>query len=296
MPTKKKKSFTFVSAMLGVFSFVLSRRYKLNVKGLELLEQPGAKLLLQNHQSHIDPQLLGVYVAQRSNMVPVISEKFLGIPVIGSILRSLNAVAVSDLKHGNRDPDVLKNMFSKIMDALKEGHSVLIAPSGQIAQGPLEQIRNKQSAHALVSSLPDDVKVIGVRVTGLWGSMWSVAWKGNRPSFLLTLLKGIFYLLANLIFFLPKRRVNFEFVDITEEAKLQSQNARRTFNNYLQDFYNVAGPEEVRYIKHFFYFPKSKRKYPANLIVAEKLAKEKAEQHAKNKAKKAMEQVSEVAE
>ena len=283
-----------MTAMLGVFSFVLSRRYKLNVKGLHLLQEPGAKLLLQNHQSHIDPQLLGVYVAQRSNLVPVISEKFLGIPVIGSILRSLNAVAVSDLKHGNRDPDVLKNMFSKIMDALKEGKSVLIAPSGNIAHGPIEQIKNKQSAHALVSNLPDNVKVIGVRVTGLWGSMWSVAWKGNRPSFLLTLLKGIFYILANLIFFMPKRQVSFEFVDITEEAKLQAQSARRTFNNYLQDFYNVDGPEEATYIKHFFYFPKMRRKYPSNLISAESLRKAKAEQSTKNETKEPMRQTSEV--
>lgn len=266
MRTNKKKSFTFLSAMLSVFSFVLSRRYKLNVKGEHLLQKPGAKLLLQSHQSHIDPQLLGVFVAQRSNLVPVISEKFLRIPIIGSILRSLNAVAVSDLKHGNRDPDVLKNMFSKIMGALNDGKSVLIAPSGQIANGPVEQIKNKQSAHALVSNLPDNVQVIGVRVTGLWGSMWSVAWKGKRPSFLLTLLKGIFYLFANMIFFLPKRQVTFEFVDITNEAKLQSKSARRTFNNYLQDFYNVNGAEEVTYIKHFFYSPKIYRKYPTNLV------------------------------
>lgn len=251
--------------MLSVFAFILSRRYTLNVKGVELLQEPGAKLLLQSHQSHIDPQLLGVYIAQRNGLVPVISESFLRIPIIGSILRSFNAVAVSDLKHGNRDPHVLKNMFSKIMDALEQGESVLIAPSGQIANGPVERIKNKQSAHALVSNLPNNVKVIGVRVGGLWGSMWSVAWKGKRPNFVLTLLKGIFYLTTNLIFFLPKRQVTFEFVDLTEEAKLQSKSDRKTFNTYLEEFYNVHGAEKVTYIKHFFYFPKMKRKYPSNL-------------------------------
>jgi len=254
--------------MLSFFSFMLSRRYRIKVKGENLLHEPGAKLLLQNHQSHIDPQLLGVFVAQRSDLVPVISEKFLRIPIIGSILRSLNAVAVSDLKHGNRDPNVLKNMFSQIMDALKNGKSVLIAPSGQIAHTPVERIKNKQSAHALVSNLPDNAKVIGVRVNGLWGSMWSFAYKGKRPKFLPTLLKGVFYIIANLIFFLPKREVTFEFIEITEEAKLQSQSDRRTFNNYLEEFYNVHGAEEVNYIKHFFYFPKTNRKYPAKLAKA----------------------------
>lgn len=252
-------------AMLSFFSFLLTRRYNHNVKGEELLLEPGAKLLLQNHQSHIDPQILGVYIGRRSGLVPVISEKFLRIPVLGSILRSLNAVAVSDLKHGNRDPHVLTKMFSQIMDALKNGHSVLIAPSGQIANGPIERIKNKQSAHALVSKLPDNTKVIGVRISGLWGSMWSVAWMGTRPKFVIALLKGVFYIIANLIFFLPKRDIEIEFVDITEEAKLQSQLDRKSFNNYLEGFYNVNGPEEVKYIKHFFYFPKMKRKYPANL-------------------------------
>lgn len=265
MHTKKRKSSAFLRAMLAVFAFLLSRRYILKVKGEELLYEPGAKLLLQSHQSHIDPQLLGVYVAQRSGLVPVISEKFLGIPVIGSILRSLDAVSVSDLKHGNRDPNVLKNMFSKIMDALKNGKSVLIAPSGTIAEAPIERIKNKQSAHALVSNIPDNVKIIGVRVNGLWGSMWSVAWMGKRPNFLLTLLKGFFYILANFIFFLPKRQVTFEFVDITEEAKLQSKSTRKIFNTYLEEFYNINGPEKETYIKHFFYSPKLKRKYPTNL-------------------------------
>lgn len=266
MQTAKNKSSLFIRAMLSFFSFMLTRRYNLNVTGEELLHEPGAKLLLQNHQSHIDPQILGVYIAQRSGLVPVISEKFLRIPVLGGILRSFNAVSVSDLKHGNRDPNVLKNMFSQIMDALSKGRSVLIAPSGQIANAPVERIKNKQSAHALVSNIPDNAKVIGVRLHGLWGSMWSVAWMGTRPKFLPALLKGIFYILANLIFFMPKRDITIEFVDITETAKEQSKSDRKTFNNYLEEFYNVHGEEKAKYIKHFFYFPKTKRKYPANLV------------------------------
>lgn len=268
MSSKKKKPSKFMKLVINFFAFMLARRYTLDLKGEELLDEPVAKLLLTNHPSHIDPQLLGTYIAQGGNLVPVISEKFLKIPIIGPVLKALNAVAVSDLKHGNRDPDVLKNMFSEITDALKQGKTVLIAPSGNIAQGPVERINNKQSAHALVSNLPENVKVIGVRIRGLWGSMWSVAWKGKKPKFLPTLLKGVFYILASFIFFLPKRKVSFEFVEITEEAILKSKLDRRSFNTYLEDFYNINGPEEATYIRHFFYFPKLKKKYPANLAQA----------------------------
>jgi len=109
------------------------------------------------------------------------------------------------------------------------------------------------------------VRIVGVRISGLWGSMWSVAWLGERPSFEWAFLKGIFYLFANFIFFLPKRNVTFEFVDITEEAKQMASIDRNSFNKYMEDFYNVNGPEKVTYIKHLFYFPKLKREYPKNL-------------------------------
>ncbi len=241
--------------VIRFFLFILTRRYKVNVKGVEHIQASGAKLILQSHPSHIDPQLLAVYIAQFCDFVPVISEKFLRIPVLGTILRSWNAVAVSDLKHGNRYPNVLKKVFSKVMEALEGGKSVLISPSGQIAESSLEKIKNKQSAHVLVSNLPDDVRVIGVRIGGLWGSMWSVAWMGERPSFIFGFLKGIFYILANFIFFLPEREVSFEFVDITEEALEQAKLNRRSFNTYLEDFYNANGPAEAKYIKHFFYAP-----------------------------------------
>ena len=98
--------------------------------------------------------------------------------------------------------------------------------------------------------------------------MWSVAWKGEKPKFLPTFLKGVFYVFAGLIFFLPKRKVTFEFVDITEEAKVEAKSDRRAFNTYLDEFYNVYGAEEATYIGHFPYFPKLNKKYPANLAKA----------------------------
>jgi len=61
--------------------------------------------------------------------------------------------------------------------------------------------------------------------------------------------------------YIPKRDVEIEFVDITEEAKRNSKNmTRREFNEFLETFYNNKGEEGARFIKHFFYFPASKRK------------------------------------
>ena len=251
---------------IRLYYFILTRRYRFNIKGREILESTGAKLMLPNHQSHIDPQLIAVIVARECEFVPVVSETIMKIPVIRYFLKKWNAVAVSDFRRGKRDPNVMKSIFAHVLNALKDGKTVIIYPSGQITHRPVEKIFNKQSAFIVASSIPDNTRIIGVRISGLWGSMWSVAWIGDRPSFEWAFVKGIFYFFANFIFFSPKRTVTFEFVDITEEAKLKASIDRSTFNKYMEDFYNINGPEKVTYIKHLFYFPKLRREYPKNLM------------------------------
>jgi 1-acyl-sn-glycerol-3-phosphate acyltransferase len=245
-----------------LYNFALIRRYSIRIKGEEILETAGAKLILPNHPSYIDAQLIAVVISMHRAIVPVVSEKFLKIPVISYFLRKWNAIAVSDLASGKRDPDVLKKILAQVKEALDRDESVVIYPAGHISQTPIEKIPNKQSAYLVVSVLPDNARVIGVRISGLWGSMWSVAWRGDRPNFVFTFLKGIFYFFANFIFFSPKRPVAFEFVDITEDAKLKAKSDRSSFNSYLEEFYNINGPEKASYIKHIFYFPQSKRECP----------------------------------
>ena len=177
----------------------------------------------------------------------------------------MNAVPVSDLSTGSRDLNVLKSIFENVDNALKKGENVLLYPSGQIAGQGYEKIFNKQSAWTVVKNLPENAQVIGVRIHGLWGSMWSRAWIGKSPDFFPTFLKGIFYIIANLIFFIPKRKVTIELFDITKEAKDNANETRSAFNNFLENFYNNHGEERVLFLKHFFYLPQSKRKLPEKI-------------------------------
>lgn len=247
------------------YKFVLSRRYRVNIEGLDLIKTPNGKLILPNHVSHVDPQMLAVEIYKYAWVVPVVSERFFKIPVVGFFMRKWEAVPVADFRRGNKDPNVMKNIFAGVNDALAKGRNCIVYPSGELANGGFEKIKNKQAAHVIVSDLPEDAQVIGVRIKGLWGTMWSKAWSGKQPNFLKCYLKAIFYWFANFIFLCPKRNVTLEFVDITKNAKLQAQNGRKVFNEFLEDFYNANGEEDPVYIKHFFYFPRSKRKLPPNL-------------------------------
>ncbi|MBN4061720.1 1-acyl-sn-glycerol-3-phosphate acyltransferase [Bacteroidales bacterium AH-315-I05] len=248
-----------------LYKFILSRRYNVEIIGVNLLKSKGGKLILPNHQSHIDPQIIAIETFKYAEIVPVVSERFFKIPVVNFFLKEWGAVSVSDLRTGKRDVSVLDTITSQVAEALKEGRNVIIYPSGELASSGVERIRNKQSAYALVKQIPDNVRVIGVRISGLWGSMWSKAWDGTKPVFLTTYLKGIFYFFANFIFFSPKRKVTMEFIDITDEAIEQAKNDRKIFNTFLEEFYNVNGEEKPTYIKHLFYFPKLKKELPEQI-------------------------------
>lgn len=248
-----------------IYRYLLSLRYKVEIKGADVLKSSGSKFILPNHQALVDPQILFSHIYKYSKVVPVVTDRFYNNLILGYLFRKIGAVPVSDLSKGSRDMSVLDTIYKNVIEALKNGQNVLLYPSGQIAGQGYEKIFNKQSAFEVVSSLPENTKVIGVRINGLWGSMWSRAWTGKSPSFLKTFLRGIYYVLANLILFVPKRYVCIEFEDITKECKKKAKENRIVFNNYLEVFYNKKGSEDVLFLKHYFYGKKLQRNLPIRI-------------------------------
>jgi len=236
-----------------LYLFFLRRRYKLTVSGIDLLKREGNSLIFPNHPAHIDAHLLGSLCVIHTDITPVVSEKYVNMPFVGIFLRKARAIPVSDLKFGNRDPYVLEKIISGVEKAIKAKRNPIIYPAGQIKFQAEDLIRNKQTAHNLVSNLPDNIRVIGVRIRGLWGSDWSTYSSGKRPDFLPNFLKGIGIILANLIFFCPKRKVSIEFVDITEKAKEASKGDRKSFNTFLENFYHEKGIDKLVLRKKFFF-------------------------------------------
>ncbi|HWS00269.1 MAG TPA: lysophospholipid acyltransferase family protein, partial [Prolixibacteraceae bacterium] len=210
---KKKGSILFLLAKLLAFKIrlLLLTRYKVRLKGSENIRNDSPVLFLPNHQALVDPLILLSQIYRFTDVTPVITERFYDIPVFKSFFRGLGAIRVSDLELGNRDTKVLKVITRSVNKGFKRKKNIVLYPSGQIAGQGYEKIFNKKSAHQIVLNLPGDVQVIGVRISGLWGSTWSKAYSGKSPNFLIQLLKGFFYTLANLIFFVPKRTVTIEF-------------------------------------------------------------------------------------
>ncbi|MBI9062665.1 MAG: AMP-binding protein [Marinilabiliaceae bacterium] len=252
--------------LFRVLRAILSLRYRVEVKGSEVLKSDHPKLILPNHQGIIDPIILFSQLYKYTQAVPILTSSYYDLPIAKSIFSAWGAVRVSDLESGSRNVKVLDQIVESVEKGFDLGKNIVLYPSGQIAGQGYEKIFNKQSAHKVVSDLPDNVEVIGARFTGLWGSSWSKAWMGQSPKFIVPLLKGIIYTLANLIFFMPRRTVTIELVNITQKACEKANKDRNTFNRYLEDFYNLHGEEAPNYMKYFFYGKQLKRTLPSNIV------------------------------
>jgi acyl carrier protein len=257
----KDSFFVLLSKILALKVRLLLRlRYRVSIKGSEVLQNNSPVLFLPNHQALIDPVILLSQIYRFSTVTPVVSEKYYNIPVVKWYLKRLGAVRVTDLETGSRDTGVLKSITRSVYKGFRRNNNIVIYPSGQIAGQGYEKIFNKKSAYQIVRTIPGEVRVVGVRITGLWGSMWSKAKTGKSPDFFVQLIKGIFFVLANLVFFLPKRTVSIEFEDITSSAKEKVSLSQKPFNSFLEDFYNLHGEEPALFLKHIFYLPQRKRK------------------------------------
>lgn len=251
-----KQKHTLISFLVLVAfktRLLLSLRYKVSIKGRQVLKDATPVLILPNHQALVDPMILVSHVYRYSHAIPLVSSSFYDLPLLKTGFKILGAIRVSNLEAGSRNIHVLNQITQSALEGFEKGNSVVLYPSGQLANQGYEKIINKKSAHKIVSEMPDGVKVVGVRITGLWGSMWSKARTGKTPHFFLLVLKSLAYLLANFIFFLPRRSVLLEIVDLTTEAKSKAREGIKDFNRYLEDFYNQHGEEQANFVRHFFF-------------------------------------------
>ena len=63
-------------------SKLLQTRYKLSIKGRELLESDRSSLYLPNHQAEVDPQILLAEIAKLDDAVPMISDAYYKLPLV----------------------------------------------------------------------------------------------------------------------------------------------------------------------------------------------------------------------
>ena len=241
---------------------ILWLRYRVSLKGVENLEHDGPVLILPNHVALVDPRIIISFLWKYLSVSPVASEKYYNKPVLKQIMDLVWTVPIWEMDAW-ADAEKVKEVFVKVVEAMKDWKNILIYPSGQIYRQGFESIKWKQAAYNIAKLMPENTKVIWIKDRWLWWSMWSMAWDNGETWFWGLYLKSIWYVIANFIFFVPKREVNICIEDITQDIKIYKEKSLNEFNVYLEEFYNKDWVEEINYIKHYFYFDDVKdRKQP----------------------------------
>ena len=203
------------------------------------LPSTNSLLVLPNHPAMVDPMLVGATFWE-TPLKPLVDELFFHTGFLAPrALKTLGAVAVPDLRaHRTKaGASIARGLSDIVVQALEKGDNVIFYPSGHIYTEDKESIGTRQLAYNVVKTLPANVRVIGVRTTGLWGSIWSRKGRTSSPKFVPTLLKSVFlwFFYAP---FVPRRKVTMHVEDLSEAAREWSKGTRLEFNQKLEKWYN----------------------------------------------------------
>lgn len=96
--------------------------YRVRLYNTGNVPDTGGLLVIANHQSHLDPPLVGIGIRRR-NIAPIAREGLFRVPLLGWLLRGLGCIAI---KEEEGDAGAIR----KAIAALKEGRVVVIFPEG----------------------------------------------------------------------------------------------------------------------------------------------------------------------
>jgi len=123
--------YSFMRALLRIFTTVW---FDLKVYGTENVPQTGGVLLVSNHQSFLDPPLIGVQLRRKASYLA--KSGLFENPVFGWIIRNCNAFPV---RQGEGDVGAVKETIRR----LREGHMLTVFPEGGRSEdGELQPILN----------------------------------------------------------------------------------------------------------------------------------------------------------
>lgn len=247
---------------------LLALRYKIELKGLENLKhspgEPGF-LFLCNHPSHLDPTLVGTSLVKRGWLLNFWSLDFVyKNPYTRICVRNQDTVRMIKVPNihehrGFKNAQKIRHVIQRTLEELKEGEHILFFPSGAQKFTAREEVNGKSAVEKILKQYPT-VKIMLVRITGMWGSRFSKAVHkhersdlraGNWLRFVSNIIKMISF---NFVFFIPKRKITIEFVPAG--PSFPRKGTRKEINMYLEEFFNRGyglGGEPLQRIPDYFW-------------------------------------------
>lgn len=236
-------------------------RYRVRVVGRERLSDlKGPTLVLPNHPAYIDPPLVLSHLRLSGPIRPIVTAMMYRRAALYPMMRLVEALEVPELdehSHGAREQTLA--MIDAVVAGLKQGENFLLYPSGRAQRRGLERIGAARSAAEILQRCPE-ANIVLVRTRGLWGSMFSYARTGGPPNLARCVLRGIGWMLANLLVFAPRRRVTIT-VERIDRRDLPGVDRER-LNPFLETWYNAEGQESPTFVPYHLLFGPREYSFP----------------------------------
>jgi long-chain-fatty-acid--[acyl-carrier-protein] ligase len=232
-------------------------RYRVRVVGKgEVFKKPGPYLILPNHPALADPPLVIAHLWPSFQFRPMLLETNFQNPILAPFGWLLRAIKVPELtKASAENKRRAEEAVAEVIAALKAGDSVVLWPSGKLSRDGSERLGGARTAADVLAAMPG-VTVVLARTRGVYGSMFSFA--DREPFIGRDLARGAGWLLANLLFFAPRRRVTITLEAFPPDERPPLPD-RTAVNKWLEEWYNADTPrEEPTFVpRHFLFGPRT---------------------------------------
>src|SRR5262249_54864507 len=158
-----------------------------------------------------DPMIMLTLLWPRLKPRPFLWEGMFLNPLMYPCLGMIRAVRIPDLSQVSAEARrQTEQAIEEVIAGLRQGENYLILPAGRGESDGRDGLGAARAAVSIIRA-GSEATVLLARTRGIWGSSFSYAFTGSPPPLGRRLLEGAGLLLANLIFFMPRRRVQITF-------------------------------------------------------------------------------------
>jgi len=223
-----------------VYRAILARRYDIHLtdldtmdNGFKAIKSRGDKgiIFLFEHPGLIDPVIYYSQVGKDFSPRPLIAEEIA--QNIMPVVAATRGIVVPQVEAGDRERqrERVDKMIEQIVQGIDQGDNFLIAPAGQIKRENDEVLASKSIVERILKLRPN-VRIVMLRSSGIYGSVFSTGKTGKRPDLKNAVTESTIgaFLRGG-----PKRSVDIE---VKEAFDFPRTGTRDAMNRYLENFYN----------------------------------------------------------
>jgi len=232
----------FLRGLSRALFALLRLRYHIEVVGYkELVKQVKKReglLFLSNHTSEMDGVILMGLLWNSFRPRTLITQGMYELPLVNWICRKVKAIAVPNfvLSSNSFKRGQWQRALAAMAKGLKGKENFLVYPSGRLKRQAKEQLSGASAVDDVLDKARA-ARVVLVRLTGLWGSLFSCAQEGQTPHLGLAFWRAFKIILKNGIFFAPRRQIKVEF-ELADTQALRGL-SRLELNRELERWFNT---------------------------------------------------------